>query len=139
MDSSPAMPPNCPQCGHALADRPCPRCGHSGVVLSALPPLGLKTSEEPPPVRLVREYKGPTVRDLLSANEHQISRLPARMHALERALQQGDYAAADALADESAAALTRHEPVMTGGRSAMLLIAFALWLLALLVTVLWLG
>ena len=67
-------------------------------------------------MRLVREYKGPTVRDVLLAKESDLARLPARVAALERAVQRGDYAAADAAADGAldglvqAVRVPRHRP-----------------------------
>lgn len=47
-----------------------------------------------PPVKLVREFKGPTVADLL--RDEYVARLPGRVWSALRHIEDGDFAAADA-------------------------------------------
>jgi hypothetical protein len=53
----------------------------------------LAAAEPPPQVRLVREFKGPTVADLMC--EDVAERLPGRVASALRALERGDLAAAE--------------------------------------------
>lgn len=88
----------CPRCGNFVTSAPCTFCGGaSRPDLRVLPPLPRATgpASEQHLVRLVRECKGPTVRDLLAAGAPLLDRLPGRVHAAERALRRGDLAAAD--------------------------------------------
>jgi hypothetical protein len=53
----------------------------------------LAAPEPPPPVRLVREWKGPTVADLLC--DDVAERLPGRVQSAVAAIERGDLAAAE--------------------------------------------
>lgn len=55
---------------------------------------GAGAAEPPPPVRLVREWKGPTVADLL--RDEYAARLPGEVRSALRHLESGDFAAAEA-------------------------------------------
>lgn len=65
----------------------------AGGALRALPGSGLATGELPP-VRLVREFKGPTVADLL--RDEFAARLPGQAWSAMRGIEAGDFAAAEA-------------------------------------------
>jgi hypothetical protein len=61
--------------------------------------------DDAPPVRLVREWKGPTVRDVLAAQDATSERLPGRVHAVAERARAGDYAGAERRLDATLAAL----------------------------------
>jgi hypothetical protein len=62
--------------------------------LRALPGSGLATGDLPP-VRLVREFKGPTVADLL--RDEFAAQLPGQAWSALRRIEVGDFAAAEAV------------------------------------------
>ena len=53
----------------------------------------LPPAEPPPPVRLCREWKGPTVADLL--RDEFVEKLPGRVRSALQQIERGDFAAAD--------------------------------------------
>ncbi len=54
-----------------------------------------------PLVKLVREYKGPTVEDLLEHGDSEFDHLPGRIHGVLEAIEKGDLAGADRRLEES--------------------------------------
>lgn len=76
-------------CDDSDGDGPQP----AGGGLRALPGSGLATGDLPP-VRLVREFKGPTVADLL--RDEFAARLPGQAWSALRRIEDGDFAAAEA-------------------------------------------
>src|SRR5262245_163446 len=87
----------CERCGIALASGECPSCGwQPHARLRRLPPLRTPLlPAEAERIRLVREYKGPTVRDLLAAPDAATEVLPGSLRACARAIAAGDVARAD--------------------------------------------
>lgn len=73
--------------------------------LRALPGSGLATGDLPP-VRLVREFKGPTVADLL--RDEFAAQLPGQAWSALRRIEVGDFAAAEAVLPGDFA------PILTG-------------------------
>ena len=95
----------CPECGEAHQHTPCEHCGHVAERMRALPPD--PGGEEPkpcPPTRLVREFKGPTIEDLIVEDE-EVDLLPGRVQAVLRAIEQGDLARADRGLDRAVGSL----------------------------------
>lgn len=94
----------CPACAGAG----CRRCSgrgsllqlHTGGVVPGAPPT-------PVPVRLVREFKGPTLDGLLDLEEHEVARLPQRLEEVLEAVEDGALAAADDALDRALAPLHR--------------------------------
>jgi len=80
----------CPYCG-GEADRPCSHCGGSGSTVLRV----VARSQRPQPddasgrVRLLREYKGPTVQELMASPEPAADLLPGRVHSTPPAISQG--------------------------------------------------
>lgn len=117
-------------------------CGHRlrTAELRILPGGGPGGSGGPPPVRLLREFKGPTVRRLSEASAQAIDRLPGQLRSVARALRSGDLAAAEERLERALGSLVEGP----GHRPARLLqpplLAFLLWLwlASLVVAVLWL-
>lgn len=64
-----------------------------GAALRVVPGHGAADSE-PPPVRLVREFRGPTVADLL--RDEFAAQLPGRAWSALRRIEAGEFAAAEA-------------------------------------------
>jgi hypothetical protein len=75
----------------------------TGGALRALPGSGLATGDLPP-VRLVREFKGPTVADLL--RDEFAAQLPGQAWSALRRIEVGDFAAAEAVPGGFAPILT---------------------------------
>ncbi len=95
----------------------------------------LAAPEPPPAVRLVREWKGPTVDDLL--RDEYVERLPGAVHSALRHLERGDLAAADRalpgrfppiLAGPGHARDRRRAVLLLAIVAALAAIAFASWL-----------
>lgn len=88
----------CADCSGSVVGRRCQVCG-KGVTqaLRALPPLPARATLtiEQRAVRLVREFKGPTVRDLIAGADPQAATLPGGVRSTLRAIEVGDYAKAD--------------------------------------------
>ncbi len=55
----------------------------------------------PPEVRLIREFKGPTVEDLLEDEADKTAKLPAQVREVLHAIESGDYRRASSSLDES--------------------------------------
>jgi hypothetical protein len=66
--------------------------------LQALPGGGAVDDRPPPMIRLVREYKGPTVADLMR-DDALVAALPGRVRSVLQQLEHGDLAGADAAID----------------------------------------
>ena len=90
--------PRCPNCGAVYRQGECPSCGErtasEPAQLVALPPQ-VGSSGPPREVQLVREIKGPTVRDLMQASDAVLQQLPGQVRAMEQAVSAGDLAQAD--------------------------------------------
>jgi hypothetical protein len=94
----------CGSCGSELQAGACPACA-AGTRLRRLPPLsGIVVPDSAAlRVRLVREYKGPTVKDLLSAGERATALLPGCVRVAEKAILARDLEAAEGALDQAVA------------------------------------
>lgn len=102
MSEYPAGP--CTRCGSAVEDGRCPRCtggDEHGARLVALPTLRDGAARSSGPVRLVREYKGATVSDLLMRDEAVANRLPGELRGVLDAVREGNLAAAEQALDSA--------------------------------------
>ena len=101
---------HCPRCGTRRQEGDCPVCGSEAPSppgpLVALPP-GEGSPARPSAVKLVREIKGPTVKDLMSAPDEVLEQLPGEVRAMADALSQGDLAEADLAMDRALGSLLR--------------------------------
>ena len=101
---------HCPRCGTARHGGPCTVCGARAAAppgpLVALPP-GQGSPPGPSAVKLVREMKGPTVKDLMAAPDDVLEQLPGEVRAMADALNQGDLAEADLAMDRALGSLLR--------------------------------
>ena len=89
---------SCGHCGGLFTGAACPSCGQQRTAgLRVLPPLRGRNavSEHARAVRLVREFKGPTVRDLLAAVEPPNPTLPSGVRSALRAIESGALERAD--------------------------------------------
>lgn len=89
----------CAECSGSVVVGRCQQCGKGLTpALKVLPPLRAPTALtiQERAVRLVREFKGPTVRDLLAGADPRASTLPSGVRSTLRAIEVGDYARADA-------------------------------------------
>lgn len=123
----------CPNCGALYRRGECPRCGertaNEPAQLVALPPQ----ERSPGPARevqLLREIKGPTVRDLLQASDAVLQQLPGQVRAMEEAVGAGDLAGADQHMDRALGAL-HAGPGFRRRRSISRSLLLWLWLLGL--------
>jgi hypothetical protein len=112
----------------------CPQCGRLGCAGCA-PPVAapefrvLRGGGEPvaAPVRLVREFKGPNVRDVLLADPEELDLLPGRVRAMEQAIDGADLAEAERRLDRALGSLLAGPaPRRSDARRAL---AHAAWLL----------
>jgi hypothetical protein len=86
-------------------DQPGGSEGHGGSSPQARPrPLqalhggGAADDRPPPTIRLVREYKGPTVADLMR-DDALVAALPGRVRSVLQQLERGDFGGADSALD----------------------------------------
>jgi hypothetical protein len=100
----------------------CPRCGGIGCATCSRPTDaagflllrgGGDTGESP--VKLVREFKGPSVRDLLHADPEELDLLPGRVRAMAMALEDEDLAEAERRIDRALGSILPG-PTPTRGR-----------------------
>lgn len=99
------VPERCPRCGEAGKDERCPQCGREpgAAGLRLLPPPA-SADPDPEPVpgtRLIREFKGPTVEDLIDGSARRSEELPGQVQRVLAALESGDLPGAEAALDES--------------------------------------
>jgi hypothetical protein len=104
--------PVCPRCGAPAGAGACRACGHrvGAIELRVVPADGDRPASadlEPPDVDLVREYKGPTVSDLLAAPKAVLDLLPGRVRSMEEAVRASDLAEADRRIDQALGLLLR--------------------------------
>ena len=83
-------------------------------------------------MRLVREWKGPTVRDVLAAHDSAVEPLPGRVHAVAERVRAGDHAGAERRLDEALASLLPGPGSRAAPRRARRVAWFALALALLL-------
>lgn len=89
--------PTCPRCAGRNDGGPCEECGRRRrTAFAVLAGAGGAGARDAAPVRLLREYKGPTVRDLLASPAAVLDLLPGRVRSVEEAVRAADLAAADA-------------------------------------------
>ena len=98
---------NCPRCGSVNDAAVCSSCGQA----NAPPRLRLLTTprtssaevrrREPADVRLVREYKGPTARQLEEASDDAVALLPGRVLSVDAAVRAGDLEEANRRMDDA--------------------------------------
>ena len=89
-------------------------------------------------VRLVREFKGDTVRGLLHASQDVLDRLPGRLRSMVRSLRAGDLDAADARLEAAVGSLVPGPGHRRRRLAPSLTLALWLWLASLVGALLWL-
>ena len=110
--------------------------------LRLLPPSDSRTdSAAAPEVRLIREFKGPTVEDLLEDDGEHNKSLPAQVRDVLHAIESGDYRRASSSLDDSIGGLLRGPGFCRRGQdrlfTAALLIAFAVLCLLTIFAWIW--
>jgi hypothetical protein len=95
--------------------------------------------ETAPEVRLIREFKGPTVEDLLEEESVNSQKLPAQVRDVLHAIESGDYQTASSRLDESIGGLLRGPGFRrrSSDRVCMRVLLLLFLLLALLTMVAW--
>lgn len=86
-------------------------------------------------IRLVREWKGPTVRDLVAAIERPESAVPSGARTALRAIEAGDLARADAALDATVGRILPGPGARKVTRDWWMLLLVWLWLTLLFVAV----
>lgn len=123
-----------------MPDTDCPSCGRrtGGSELKVLPGL-LAPDGVPIEVQLVREYKGPTVDQVLASSPRVLDLLPGRVRSMQLSVDDGDLAGATHEMDGALGSLLAGP----GHRRrvlpfSMVSAAMWLWFAGLLVWLLWL-
>ncbi len=124
--------PECPRCGAAAEAGACRQCGRrlGAIELKVVSQDGAGPAPEeaePPEVDLIREYKGPTVDELLAAPPGVLDLLPGQVRSMEDALQASDLGEADRRMDRALGLLLRGPGHRTGRRPGMV-VPMLLWL-----------
>jgi hypothetical protein len=124
--------PECPRCGGETQGGGCRRCdpGLGAIELRVVGGGGPPASPDeivPPEVDLVREYKGPTVNEVLAAPPGVLDLLPGQVRSMEQAIGDSDLGEADRQMDRALGLLLRG-PGHRASRRSTGVVPMVLWL-----------